>query len=161
MAYKTTSLLSYIGRASRSRTQRLDRFRGRNSSVLFSWPCHTSSLLKTVLMHFYLDYMHDWNWRRWRNFTYRLSGISGLTAEGYCQIAPFLQSEAISISNPYIVTCLAREGAASKSLRLLWHTLHHSLMQFSLCSIEFWTIRHDEKYKTHKFVGIEPTRFRF
>ena len=46
-------------------------------------------------------------------------GISGFIAEGYCQIAPFLQSEIISISNPYIVTCLAREGAASKSLRLL------------------------------------------
>ena len=55
MAYKTTSLLSYIGRASRSRTQRLDRFRGRDSSVLFSWPCHTSSLLKTVLMHFLFE----------------------------------------------------------------------------------------------------------
>ena len=31
-------------------------------------------------------------------------GISGLTAEVYCQFAPFLQSEANSISNPYIVT---------------------------------------------------------
>ena len=46
-------------------------------------------------------------------------GIPGLTAEGFCQDAPFLQSEANSISNPYIVTCLTREEAASKSLRLL------------------------------------------
>ena len=46
-------------------------------------------------------------------------GIPGFNAEGYCQDAPFLQSEANSISIPYLVTCLTREGAASKSLQLL------------------------------------------
>ena len=49
--------------------------------------------------------------------------------------------------HPYVVTCLIGEGAASKSLQLLWHTLHHSLMRFSLCS-EFWTMRHVNVYQT-------------
>ena len=44
-------------------------------------------------------------------------GIPGLTAEGSCQDAPFLQSEANSISNPYIVTCLTREEAAWRKLQ--------------------------------------------
>ena len=65
-------------------------------------------------------------------------------AEVYCQYAPpFLQSEANSISNPYIVTWLTIERAANKSLQLLWHILHRSqcrypfvLFQFELCDIK-------------------------
>ena len=53
-------------------------------------------------------------------------GFQDLLLKALVRLLRFLQSEAISISNPYLVTCLTREKAASKSLRLLWHILHHS-----------------------------------
>ena len=53
------------------------------------------------------------------NFTLRLLGISGLTAEDSSHTVRFLQSQTIPISNPYAVTCLPRKDTVSIASRLL------------------------------------------
>lgn len=87
------------------------------------------------------------------NFTLRLLGISGLTAEDSSHIVRFLQSQTIPISNPYAVTCLPRKELQAMFSGFCDTNPAPFPARFSLCSVMF------ELCDMVVRVGLAPTLF--
>ena len=87
------------------------------------------------------------------DFTLRLLGISGLTAEDSSHTVRFLQSQTIPISNPYAVTCLPRKELQAMFSGFCDTNPAPFPTRFSLCSVIF------ELCDLVVRVGLAPTLF--